>query len=136
MVWTQTHIDALLVVAKGASANVGDSVARQLALGQWVSDAMYDMYTLENCIHSLQTGGPILEDDDYNVISEIIDKIAMTCPGAPASVGLPYSTAVYTPTQLPSYVSTSLPSPAPAGQMIYVSDLGTVAYSNGTLWIT
>ena len=136
MVWTQTHIDDLATVAKGASANAADSVAKQLALGQWVSDAMYHMYTLQNCIQSLEKGGPILEDDDYDVIAEIVDKIATVCPGAPVGEGFVYSAPAYSPTQLPSYLSTALPSASPAGQVIYVSDLGTLAYSNGTSWVT
>ncbi len=136
MVWTVTQIDALIIVAKGASANVADSVAKQLALGQWISGAMYHMYTLQNCIQSLQKGDPILEDADYSTIAEIIDKIAVTCPGAPSGEGFVYSAPAYSPTQLPSYLSTALPSASPAGQVIYVSDLGVLAYSNGTSWVS
>lgn len=136
MVWTQTNIDALTIVAKGASANVADSVAKRLALGQWVSEEMYYMYTLQNCIQSLEKGGPILVDANYGVIAEIIDKVATVCPGAPAGEGFLYSAPDTDPHQLPSYLSTALPSASPAGQVIYVSDLGTTAYSNGSSWVT
>ena len=40
------------------------------------------------------------------------------------------------PVQLPSYLSTALPSASPAGQLIYISDEGVMAYSNGSVWIS
>ena len=136
MVWTQAHIDALIIVARGASGNVADSVAKQLALGQWVSECMYNMYTIQNCIQALQKGGPILEDADYSTISEIVDMIAMSCPGAPAGESFTDYPPSLETGQLPSYLSTDLPSPGRAGQVIYISDLGVLAYSNGTSWVT
>jgi len=43
---------------------------------------------------------------------------------------------VVTGTQLPSYLSSALPTAVPAGQVIYISDEGIMAYSNGTDWIS
>lgn len=37
---------------------------------------------------------------------------------------------------LPVYTSATLPSADPHGQVIYISDLGVMAYSNGTNWIS
>lgn len=80
MAWTQTEIDALILVAKGTSGNVAEAIANELSLGQWVSDSMYHLYTLEGCINALQKGGYGVDvpytDNDYNTIAEIIDKIA------------------------------------------------------------
>jgi hypothetical protein len=39
-------------------------------------------------------------------------------------------------TVLSSYPSTALPSASPAGQVIYISDEGVMAYSNGNDWIS
>jgi hypothetical protein len=44
--------------------------------------------------------------------------------------------AVLSSGQLASYLSSALPSASPAGQMIYISDLAVMAYSNGTNWVT
>jgi len=38
--------------------------------------------------------------------------------------------------QLASHLSTALPSASPAGQIIYVSDLAVMAYSNGSNWVS
>jgi len=136
MVWTQTHIDALILVAKGTSGNVADSVTKRLAMGQWISDAMYHMYTLQSCIQSLQKGGPILVDADYGTIAEIINKVSAVCPGAPVDEGFVSAAPTLETGQLLAYLSTALPSASPAGQIIYLSDLGVIAYSNGTSWIS
>lgn len=37
---------------------------------------------------------------------------------------------------LVSYTSDNLPDADPAGQLIYISDVGVMAYSNGTEWIS
>ncbi len=39
-------------------------------------------------------------------------------------------------TVLTSYLSSALPSAVPAGQLIYISDLAVLAYSNGSNWVT
>jgi len=39
-------------------------------------------------------------------------------------------------TVLDSYTSDALPSASPAGQVIYISDEGVMAYCNGTNWIS
>jgi len=38
--------------------------------------------------------------------------------------------------QLESYTSDNLPDADPAGQLIYISDEGVMAYSNGTDWVS
>ena len=80
MAWTQTEIDALILVAKGTSGNIAETIANELSLGQWVSDSMYHLYTLDSCINALQKGKYGVDvpytDADYNTIAEIIDKIA------------------------------------------------------------
>lgn len=38
--------------------------------------------------------------------------------------------------QAPSYLSTGLPSATPDGQIIFISDEGTLAYSSGGEWIS
>ena len=43
---------------------------------------------------------------------------------------------ISTSTQLPIYTTATLPSAVPAGQVIYISDEGVMAYSNGVDWIS
>lgn len=136
MAWTATQINALKTVAKGAYGDVGEIVSKKLALGHWVTGGMYDMYTLKSCIHALDKGGIVLTDANYNTINELISKISDRCKGIPTGEIFTASAIAYTPTQLPSYLSTDLPSPVPAGQIIYISDLGVIAFSNGVGWVT
>lgn len=56
--------------------------------------------------------------------------------GDPFYVTISQLSSILSSGQLASYLSTNLPSASPAGQVIYISDLGVMAYSNGSNWIS
>lgn len=70
-------------------------------------------------------------------VPEGTDKISIIDNnGSPFYVTINQISSILSSGQLASYLSTALPSASPAGQIIYVSDLAVMAYSNGTNWVT
>ena len=70
-------------------------------------------------------------------VPEGTDRISIfDSSGNPYYVTINQLSSILSSGQLQSYVSTALPSASPAGQIIYISDYGVMAYSDGTNWIS
>ena len=70
-------------------------------------------------------------------VPEVTDVISITdVDGNYYYITINQLSAILSSGQLASHLSTALPSASPAGQIIYISDLAVMAYSNGTNWVS
>ena len=89
MAWTDTTIDALILVAKDAGIHVSESICRKLDLGQSVDQDVDYLYLIINIVWALEHddiadyGDAVVADDlqltdaNYSLLAAMISRIVV-----------------------------------------------------------
>ena len=89
MAWTDTTIDALILVAKDLGIHLSDSICRKLDLGQPIDQDIDYLYLIINIVWAIEHDdtadyGDVvvaadlqLTDDEYSYLAEMVNRIAV-----------------------------------------------------------